>query len=264
MISKAKANRWHFSLISSLTAIATGILYLSACGPKITPEYIQAKHLRADSLLLAGNYNKALKEYHKALRADDKYPETYRKMAECFTNLALPDSAVTYYEGAIVFNPRDIDAYQKIGDIYFDRQMYHEAMTWYDRGIQIGYLKPESYIKLAQIHQNWNDLDMTGKYYKLAVIIDSTNPDGYYGLGLVNLASADTTAAEANFMKAFNYGPHAAAAYRLGLIYAQRKHYDEAIKWLSRCEKLEPAGDLGRQAYHRQMEIIVKMKSGQE
>ena len=264
MLTYEKAFKRYSMVLSICLTIAIFISLLSGCGPKVTPEYIRSRYQKADSLMIAGSYNKALKEYKKALKADNKNPATYRKIAQCYINLELPDSAITYYEGAIVFNPRDIDAYQEVGDLYFNRQMYHEAMTWYDRGIQLGYLTPASYVKLAKIHHNWNELDMAGKYYNMAVILDSTCSDGYYGLGQVYLGSADTISAEANFLKAYDYGPHAPTAYHLGLIYARKKQYDEAIKWLGRCEELEPKSELGRQAYHRQMEIIVKMKSGQE
>jgi tetratricopeptide (TPR) repeat protein len=264
MLNYKKSFKKNLPVSGAYLTIAVYISLFFACGPKMTPAQIQVKYQKADSLAAAGNYKKALKEYKKALKSDEKNPATYRKIAECYTNLDLPDSAVTYYEGAIVFNPRDIDAYQKVGDNYFNRQMYHEAMTWYDRGIQLGYLSPNSYIKLAKIHHNWNELDMAGKYYEMAVMFDSTNADGYYGLGLISLEAADTASAETDFLKAFDNGPHSLAAYHLGEIYAQRKQYDEAIKWLGRCEQLEPESELGRQAYHRQMEIIVKMKSGQE
>jgi len=264
MINYKKAFKRNLPILSRYLILAICISLLSGCGPKATPEYIPKRTQAADSFFMAGDYKKALKEYKKVLKADDKNAETYRKMAECYNNLNLLDSAITHYEGAIVFNPKDIDAYQKIGDIYFEERLYHEAMTWYDRGIQLGYLYPESYIKLAKIHHNWNDLDMAGKYYQLAVMFDSVNTDGYYGLGLVYLGSDDTSSAETNFRKAYDYGPHAPAAYRLGLIYARKRQYDKAIKWLGRCEELEPKSELGRQAYHRQMEIIVKMKSGQE
>ncbi|MCP4580065.1 MAG: tetratricopeptide repeat protein [candidate division Zixibacteria bacterium] len=252
------------NMLSILTAISIFLIILTGCGAKPDPVRFESFRERGIRLMVAGEYDKAVREFRKALKIDDKDSRLYISMAECFEQLNESDSAVTYYEGAIIFNPGDSNPYQIIGDIYFENQDYDEAMAWYDRAQQIGYLKPGSYIKLAKIHQNWNQFDFASQYYTLAVAIDSSNIDGFYGLGLMKLMAADTVMAEYNFLEAITKGPHARAAYRLGLIRAERKHYDEAIKYLDQCAQLEPDSDLGRQAYQRRIEIIMKMKAGQE
>jgi tetratricopeptide (TPR) repeat protein len=249
----------------SLIVFIVGALFiLFSCGPKPAPDRISDDFEQAQRYADEGNCHKAIDKLRDILKIDDKNALAYKKIAECYVEMEEPESAITNYEGAIVFNPRDRDAYERVGEIYFNRGMYHEAMTWYDRALQIGYISPESYVKLARIHQNWHEYSIARNYYETAVRIDSTNAGGHYGLGVIDLVSGDTTDAESEFEKSVEFGSEARAAFRLGQIYAERKQYDEAIKWLDKCISIEGKSDLAERAYQFKSEIIMRMKSGQK
>lgn len=254
-------SKWKIN-IGVLILIISGLLVCS-CGSKPSAAQYDQATSKANSLVAENRCHEAIKEYHKALKFKETDAEIYRKIAECYVELNLPDSAVTYYEGAIIFKPKDIDSYQRVGDIYFNRQMYHEAMTWYDRALQIGHITPESYVKLGRIHQSWGDFDMAKGYFDLALASDSTNNEACFGLAAIAWTQGDTSTAIADYQKAALDGPNALAAYRLGMIYATQKKYDDALQWFDKCMTLEPDSQLSKDAYQRRMEIVVLMKAGQ-
>jgi len=246
-------------------AVLVTFIFLTACGPKQSPEDRFLNNFRIGSdAMLNEDYEKALKHFWKAFEIQNRNPKLYHQMAICFEKLNQPDSAIVYYEGAIVFNPKNIEAYQQIGKIFYQKGMFHEAMTWYDKAMELGYLKPESYIRLAEIRYKWREYDWAKKYYEYAIISDSTRGDSYFGLGQVYLAEKDTALAESNFLKAVDYGSHAEAAYMLGLISFSKQDYDEALKWFAAYLKLEPDGRFADKAKEYQMIIKIKQKFGED
>jgi tetratricopeptide (TPR) repeat protein len=250
--------KYGFLIMITLAAI------LYSCGSQPPEVQFEKARSKGDKLAEENRCKDAVKEYHKAIKINDRVSSTYRKIANCFLKMEMIDSAVTYYEGAIIHNPRDIKAYQDVGDIYFNRQMYHEAMTWYDRALQIGHISAQSYVKLGRIHQSWGENDMAKNYFDLALAADSTNNEALFGVAAIAWIQGDTTTAIADYRKAAEDGPNALAAYRLGMIYANQKKYNDALEWLDKCMKLEPDSELSAEAYQSKMEIIVRMKEGQK
>ena len=250
------------------------VFFALFCGPKPSEEARFLNHYQAgDNFMQDKKYKTALKQFRKALKIQDKNPKLYRQMALCFENLDQTDSAVTYYEGAIVFNPKDSDAYQRIGDIYFNNGMPHVAMTWYDRAQDLGYLYAESYIRLGKIHAVWKEYDWAIRYYEYAATVDSTNMESYYSLGLIYLIQKDTLRALAHFSKAADFNRrqtsqdtsvglrHANSVYILGLINYKIKNYDEALKWFNSYLQVEPSGDYSQKAKDFIMTIKLKKKA---
>jgi tetratricopeptide (TPR) repeat protein len=242
-----------------LLAIIITVIIISIYGPLLAGSYSEYIK-KADAQIASQKFKDAIKSLHKASKYNEKSPEVYRKIAECFEKLNLPDSAISYYEGAIVFNPKDIDAYQKIGDINYFQRDFHEAMTWYERGMDLGRLYPASYQKLGLIHLRWRELKRARDYFEKAVEVDSTFADGYYGLGLTLMQAGDSTEAANNFARSAQIGTQPKAAYYLGVIYYARAQSDSASFWLNQYLKLEPSGE-----YSPKAELLLsKIKSQSE
>jgi tetratricopeptide (TPR) repeat protein len=230
--------------IAQKTAIA---LIVTLCFVSIN-NFVEAADYReylekADKRIAEQKYKDAIKNLQKAHKSNDKNPEIYRKIAYCFEQMQLPDSAVAYYEGAIVFNPGDIDSYQKIGDIYYDQRDYHEAMSWYERGMDLGRLYPASYYKLGVINLRWRELRRARDYFEKAVEADSTYSGGSYGLGLTYMQAGDSAKAVNYLKKSIQLGSQPRAAYFLGVISYGQGQPDTASIWLNNYLKQEPAGE---------------------
>jgi tetratricopeptide (TPR) repeat protein len=245
MLRGAKmANRLNLRKIVLLAVMA-----IIACGPKPNNASQNQQYIDKGNQQIGNErFSDAIKNFHRALKNDEKNPEIYRKIAFCFEKQNLPDSAVSYYEGAIVFFPKDIDSYQRIGDIYFNEKNYNEAMSWYERGMDLGRLQESSYRTLGNINLRWREYKKAQEYFQRAVEADSTKADSYYGLGLAQLQLRDTTAASASFEKSVQIGSEPKAAYFLGMIYYTQNDIDQAKKWLTIYIQKEPAGDYSAKA----------------
>ncbi len=254
------------SIISNSIKIMMLSVMIAACccGPNISSENYSESKSKAIRLVDDGRCDKAVKLCRKLLEINEKDAEIYRLAAACFAKINQPDSAVFYYQGAIVFNPSDRQAYERIADIYYDKTDYHTAMTWYDKALQISYISPESYVRLAKIHQNWSEYAFAGRYYGYALAADPDNVEALYGLGTIQLQTGDTTAAISSLSKAAESGKHAGAAYKLGVINQQMKDYSKAIGWLEKCIEFSDDQSLKDKAYQFKMEIVMRMRDGQQ
>jgi tetratricopeptide (TPR) repeat protein len=226
-----------------ITLIYIAIVIISFAGSAVKAADYKVYLDKADKSIAMKKYKDAIKNLRKAHKTNDKNPEIYRKMAFCFEQLNLPDSAISFYEGAIVFNPRDIDSYQKIGDIYYQQRDFHEAMAWYERGMDLGRLYPESYNKLGIIHLRWRELRKARDYFEKSIEVDSSFSNGYYGLGLIYMHAGDSLKAVDYFKKSVDLGSQPRAAYFIGVISFNIGRPDSAQFWLNKYLQQEPAGE---------------------
>lgn len=228
---------------NKITVINIAILITVVVGSPIKAADYRVYLQNADKNIAEKKFKDAVKSLRKAHKSNDKNPEIYRKLAYCFEQLNLPDSAISYYEGAIVFNPRDIDSYQKIGDIYYNQRDFHEAMSWYERGMDLGRLYPASYYKLGIINLRWRELRKARDYFEKSIEADSSFSGGHYGLGLVYMHTGDSLKAVDYFRRSIELGPQPRAAYFIGVISYNLGLPDSAQVWLNKYLQQEPAGE---------------------
>jgi tetratricopeptide (TPR) repeat protein len=233
------------------------------CGPKPGPaikfqEYVK----KAQQQMADQRYSQAIDNFRKALKLKENDPQVFRDIAQCYEKLGNTDSAVAYYEGAIVFNPKDIDSYQQVGDIYYGQKDYHEAMTWYDRASEIGILSSSSYVALGNIYYRWREFTRAREYFQQSVQIDSGCSEGYYGSGMIDLAFGDTSAASNEFEKATQIGKLPKATYFLGLIEYNRNQFEKADEWLKLYLQQDSTGEFAARA-NEYIRLIAIKKQGE-
>ncbi len=194
-----------------------------------------------------GDFEGALKAFKKSLKNNPDHAPSLKSAAVCFMNIGQPDSAIVYFEGAIVNNPADNEPYVMIGDIHYELFDFHEAMTYYDRALEIGPIPAEAFERLGNIYYRWREFGRAREYYSQAVAADSAAGRAEYMLGLISMAEKDTLSAMQRFERAFARGI-TTAAYYMGLVQFNRGALSESEKWLQRYLDREPAGDLAEKA----------------
>jgi tetratricopeptide (TPR) repeat protein len=248
--------------MSSLIGFMVLISTVANCGPKPESGTQYQQYIdKGNSFKERGQFKDAVKSYKKALKIENNSAQLYRNIAFCYDKLNLPDSVITYYEGAIVYNPRDIDAYQQIAMINYSQQNPHEAMSWFDRAMDIGPLTPQSYAILGNIYYRWKEYGRSKEYFGRAIQVDNNYTDGYYGLGLVNLTIGDTTLAVDSFAKALQTGASNKSAYMLGTIDFNRNQFETAEQWFDQYLKAEPNGEYSGKAGELKRIIAAKKQA---
>lgn len=205
-------------------------------------------YTKAHEYMVQNQPHKAIPLYKKTLKQKEDFALAYQEIAVCLQMIGENDSAIVYYEGAIVYNPRNVDAYQSIGNIYYVQGNYDDALIRYDQATEVDDLYPRSYNNMATIWLSRGNYKKARYYYELAITVDATYPRAYYGLGIVSLKQGDIEEAEAKFLDAVKVGSMPEAIYMLGQLNFQRKNYDKAKGWFERYLEKELTGEWAEKA----------------
>lgn len=200
-------------------------------------------YTKAHEFMLQNQPARAIPFYRKTLEQKQDFTPAYQELAVCYQQVGENDSAIVYYEGAIVYNPKNVDAYQSIGNIYYLEGEYDEALTWYEKGSEVNELYPRTYNNMATIWLFRNNLEKARQYYEKAITVDATYPRAYYGLGLVALRLKDYKEAESRFMDAVNVGDMPEAVYMLGQLYFDTQQKEKSLVWFRKYLDKQSTGE---------------------
>lgn len=213
---------------------------------------------QAHAYFVQNQPEKAIPLYRKVLEQKEDYKSAWQEMAVCMQQVGQDDSAVVYYQGAIVYNPMNVDAYQSIGNIYYMRRDFDNALIWYDKASEVDDLYPRTYQNMGTIWLERKNYVMAKRYFELAITVDATYPRGYYGLGLVALNVGDPAEAESKFQDAVRVGSMPEAIYMLGQLCFEQQRYDDSKQWFERYLQKESSGRWAEKA--RDMLLLIEQK----
>jgi len=157
------------------------------------------------------NYEKALKEFRKAMLLKKGYYVPLYMMGLIYEKLRKYDKAIEFYEKYYKHNPEDVFNILKLADILKLKKKYKQAVRYYEFALR----KPECprqivYKKLAEIYLKENNLALAEKNLRLLL----------------------EKAGDSKELKAF-------ALTGLGIIYYKKGLYLEAMAILKKALKLE-------------------------
>ncbi len=225
-----------------IVLLPTALIILS-CGLFAPAEDAYLKnYTKAHEFMTQNEPEKAIPLYRKVLKQKVNFTNAYQEIAVCYQQIGQADSAALYYQGAIVYNPANVDAYQSIGNIYYMQAKMDDALIWYERASEVNVLYPRTYQNMGTIWLARKNYKMAKKYFLMAITVDATYPRGYYGLGLVALNLGDPLDAESKFLDAVRVGSMPEAIYMLGQMYYGQKKYDESKEWFEKYLEKESTG----------------------
>ncbi|MEE9554503.1 MAG: tetratricopeptide repeat protein [candidate division Zixibacteria bacterium] len=242
----------------AMILLPAGLVILS-CGLFAPSEDAYLKnYTKAHEFMIQNQPEKAIPLYRKVLKQKEDFKNAYQEMAVCYQQLGEIDSALIYYQGAIVYNPANVDAYQSIGNIYYTQGKYDDAVIWYERASEVDELYPRTYQNMATIWLARKNYNMAKKYFEMAITVDATYPRGYYGLALVALSLGDPDHAESRFLDAVRVGSMPEAIYMLGQMYFEQKKFDKSKEWFEKYLEKESAGQWAEKA--RDMLFLIEQE----
>jgi len=248
---KKKITKWQ--LVTTAAAI------ILSCGLSAPSEDAYLKnYTKAHEYLLQNQPEKAIPFYRKVLKQKENFKSVYQELAVCFQQIGEEDSALIYYQGAIVYDPANVDAYQSIGNIYYMSENYDDALIWYERASEVDDLYPRTYQNMGTIWLSRKNYVMAKKYFEMAITVDATYPRGYYGLGLVALNVGDPVEAESKFLDAVRVGTMPEAIYMLAQMYYEQGKYDKAKEWFEKYLDKESSGQWAEKA--KDMLFLIEQK----
>jgi len=163
-----------------------------------------------------GEYDRAVEVLNRAIAYDKENPEIFRQLSMAYRGRREFDKALEAAEKSTAAADKDIDGKVLTGNIYFETGRYDEAIA----------------------------------AYREALSSEPENPRVLYNLGSALMKKGDEFAAVEYFKKAAaadRIGEIAFRAYsRLGVIYTERKNWDEAEKYLKEAVNIRPGDALNR------------------
>lgn len=197
---------------------------------KANPDYVEAYKHRAVIYYTNGDFQKAVTDYNRAVELNPNDAGSFYGRGAVFSNNGDFDRAIEDYTKAIALNPQEPSYAYSRGLAFFNKKEYTKALEDYDRAIK---LKPD-YVEA--FNNRGNVFDEQGK--SVEAIKDYTQAvelDGNFALAFSNRGTSyarrgDYTKAIEDFNRAIEINPNLAATYfNRANIYYLKKDYERAL-----------------------------------
>ncbi len=132
---------------------------------------------------LAGEREKAMNLYKRAIEVDPDYEKAYNNLGVAYDSLGKRDEAVALLKKAIKLNPNYADPYSNLGIIYTSMGKHEEAIRSYEKAIEINPSFFDAYNNLGLVYKNLGEKEKAIELFKKSIEV---NP--FYTAGYNNLA----------------------------------------------------------------------------
>ncbi|CAD8198849.1 unnamed protein product [Paramecium pentaurelia] len=199
-----------------------------------------------------GKFNKAIKEYNKAIEESPQYAAAYHNRGNAYQSLAILEEAIKDYTIAIKINPLYNAVYFNRGLVYGKQGKFEEAIIDYTQFIQMVIEIQYNFIKLTLNNlpccnfKNLNLKFLQDKIFQLTIIIEvikiiQVSENAYQNLGNFNEAISD-------YSKSIEINPQYSVAYN------NRGKFDDAI---IDCSKAIQLNRENADAFYIRVKIIL-------
>jgi cytochrome c-type biogenesis protein CcmH/NrfG len=114
-------------------------------------------------------------------KAEQLVPEYYKvniQIGYVYNRMNRESLAIDNFRSALHKNPRDLNILILIGDLYYERNQLGSAQNYYRQALKINRTFPNGLLGLAKIHF------INEEYIKAIVLLKSINTDGDYDKSL--------------------------------------------------------------------------------
>ena len=157
---------------------------------------VNALHLLGLANYQLGNYKLAIKNFNKAIKYKNQFPEAYNNLGNVFKKLGNLEKSKKYYKNAINIKNDYFEAFYNLANIYKEQSKHIEAIPYYKEAIKINKYFVEAYNNLALSYEEINQFNNAKSYYEKALTInpDDTAINYNFGKLLIKLKEKDQAA----------------------------------------------------------------------
>ncbi|BBM86977.1 serine/threonine-protein kinase [Candidatus Uabimicrobium amorphum] len=167
----------------------------------------------------AGEDQKSMEYYNKAIINDPKNVENYINRGRLYAQLGKINEAFVDYNKAIELKPSHFQVYLNRGIEYFKQKQYEKALRDYNKAIELYPSFFDAYMKRALFYATTKQYTKAVVDYSKAIEINSHSYQGYINRGILYLNLQQYAKALRDYNKAIELKPE------LPLLYAQRGHF---------------------------------------
>ncbi len=138
----------------------------------------------ADEFVNLGDPAKALKHYHKALKADPTDDYSLENIMQCYNELKKYDEATQFINEYLDEFAFSETAWFEYGQFYFNRKNYHEAIKGFDYLLAINSSSVGVYANKAACYEALGEYLKAVDVYQEMLELEYTKAYTYYKIGL--------------------------------------------------------------------------------
>lgn len=171
----------------------------------LNPDLVEGHVCLGSVYNATGQYDKAVEEFHRAIKSGPGSEDALRGLADAYTNLGKLATAEATYKQAVALRPNYWAGYNWLGQFYFNQNRYADAA--------------QAFLKSTQLAPN--------------------NYFGYFNLGSAYVAQGIYTEAIQAFNRSIALRSSSDAYCNLGYTYTLMKRFPEAITALEQAVKID-------------------------
>ena len=145
-----------------------------------SPGYLQL----AVTLQYLGKANEIVTLLNKGLALAGDNAEFHRQLGLAYNSLKKYPEAKSAYEKCLVLQPANSQCQYGLGNIQYNQGLYASAIPFYLKSVAITPKWYDANFYLAESYRMTRNYANAVIYFKAAIDLDSSEPRGYYRLGL--------------------------------------------------------------------------------
>jgi tetratricopeptide (TPR) repeat protein len=221
------------------------------------PNSQPAYHHRGTAYLNMGEYERAISDYHQALRVNPGHPQTYsvyHNLGAAYHNQKEFDRAISHYSQSIEKKPDYFLAYHHRGLAYIEKGEYDRAIADFNKVIEINPRFAEAYYNRGNAYLKQNLTDHAISDYTKAIEINPKFYLAYYNRGNAYVTIGLHDHAISDFNKAIGIYPGYSEAFtNRGVAYLAKGLYEQALSDFTKAIEINPKGAI---AYYNRGYIL--------
>ncbi|MEO5356018.1 MAG: tetratricopeptide repeat protein [Nitrospirae bacterium YQR-1] len=184
---------------------------------------------------------KAEEEFRKALRIRPDFPEAHHNLGNLYLEQGLDDKAMLEYSLEASFDLRPADAFMGMGGIYLKKGKISEALQCYKKAIAIRSDFPEAHFYAGVAYDRLGNVAEALREFQIAAKLRPGYSSAYMNIGNVFLRQGLLGDALRQFQKVLHYDSTNAAAHAsIANVYADAGQLDGAINEYKTAIALKP------------------------
>ena len=182
----------------------------------------------------SGSFEKALKDYAKAIDNNPRYGEAFSESGKIYLEKLEFDSAIDDFTNAIECKNLEPDRFAKVyhmrGNAYYAKADYDTAIGDYTSAIKYDSKYAKAYVDRAEAYFNKTEWVGAIDSFTKAIAIEPGNSGAKVRLDAANKKKDEYDAAIHKYSEAISTNPSASGYYSRGQVYLENNKYDEAIR----------------------------------
>lgn len=176
-------------------------------------------------------YEKAIKNYQKALIQNSENADTFVKLGRAFNAIGDKRTAFDRFARAVELNRNDYRSYYEIGLIFNEMGKKKDAEIMLDNSLRIKPDFTKASELLAEVLCSSNKFDEAINVYKEAIKYAPDDYNLFYKMGIIHTELRDFNEALDCYKSVVNINPEYSEAYfSLGQIYLLKGEFDNSIE----------------------------------